>query len=208
MSKGIAKRWAMPVIVGLAAAAVIGLWLRSQRLPPEPISSSGGVALDIPSPTGTAYFLQRDARWAKDSIGGSGEPMSAVGCTVCAVAMAASQLGYDVTPKELNANLVQSGGYTRRGWLVWSAVSNATHGKVHVRVPSGLTHAEIDQSLQSGSIPVVKFYLPGHIPHWVPIVGKAGTEYLVKDPLDEKKQIRALSEKTTAVVSVRYVEKR
>jgi hypothetical protein len=199
---------AIPVIVGLTTVAVIGLWLWSRRLPPEPIPSSGGVALDLPAPDGTAYFLQGDLRWAEDSIGGSGEPLSAVGCTVCAVAMAASQLGYDITPKELNAKLVQSAGYTERGWLIWSAVGSATHDKVHVRVPSGLTHAEIDQSLQSGSIPIVKFYLSGGIPHWVPIVGKAGTEYLIKDPLDEKKQVVALSKKATAVVSVRYVEKR
>ena len=128
----------------------------------------------------SVYFLQADPRWGNDVVGGSGESLSAVGCTICAVAMAAGSLGYDVTPGELNARLVRADGYTSRGWLIWSKVS----------------------------IPVVRFFLPGGIPHWVAIVGKSGKEYLVKDPLDSTKQIVTLSRKTKTIVSVRYVEKR
>jgi len=122
--------------------------------------------------------------------------------------MASSQLGYDITPKELNANLIQASGYTERGWLIWSTVSTATQGEISVRVPSTLTHLEIDQALESGSIPVVKFYLLPGVTHWVPIVGKDGTEYLIKDPLDAEKRVVPLSEKAATIASVRYVEKR
>lgn len=174
----------------------------------EPIASSGGVDLELPVAPGGAYFLQWDARWAADTVGGSDEPLSRVGCTVCSVAMAASDLGYDIDPKELNARLVREGGYTDRGWLIWGKVTEATEGRIGVEVCDSPTHEGMDACLQAGNIPVVKFFLGGGVPHWVAVVGKSGQDYLVKDPAVAAKKVVKLSDRTKAIVSVRYVQKR
>ena len=209
MNKKLTKRLILSGTFVLIAVCIAVMWLHSHRVSDiTPIASTGGAMLELPAREDKAYFLQADPQWGGNAIGGSGEPLSAVGCTISAVAMAAGNLGYDVNPGELNARLIRDGGYTNRGWLIWSKVTGATEGKIVVRVPSQLTHAEIDQALRGGSIPVVKFFLSGGIPHWVPIVGKTGSEYLIKDSLDSNQRIVALSEKTNTIVSVRYVEKR
>jgi hypothetical protein len=206
MAKRTTKQLALLLVVGLAFCLI---WGRDRRrAAPEPIPSSGGAALDLPVASAGIHFLQGDSRWADDTIGGSGESLAAVGCTVCAVAMAASQLGCDMTPGELNAALVQCSGYTKHGWIIWSKVSPASQDRIRVRVPARLTHAEIDQSLQAGGVPIVKFYLPSGISHWVPIVGKDGTDYLIRDSMDLETQVVPLTKRTAAIASVRYVEKR
>ena len=206
MAKRTTKQLVLLLVVGLAFCLI--WWRDRRRAAPEPIPSSGGAALHLPAASDGAHFLQGDPRWASDAIGGSCEPLAAVGCTVYAVAMGASQLGCEMTPKELNANLVQGSGYTRQGWIIWSKVRPASQDRIRVRVPARLTHAEIDQSLQAGGVPIVKFYLPSGISHWVPIVGKDGTDYLIRDSMDLETQVVPLTKRTAAIASVRYVEKR
>ncbi len=197
------------VVIGLIVLAVVGIWhFSSKPKTVTPIPSSGGALIDITPQDNGAYFLQTDSRWANDPLGGSGESFSSVGCTICSIAMAASCLGYEITPKVLNSRLTQNNGYTSRGWVIWAKITDATEGRISVRVPSRLTHSDIDQALRAGSIPVVKFFLPGGIPHWVSVVGKKGNEYLVKDPLDSMKKIEPLSKKTNEIMSVRYIRKR
>ncbi len=200
---------AVVAVVSLLILVGSGIWFRFRRAPDiPPMASTGGVDLDISPSSDETHYLQADPRWASDAIGGSGERLSAVGCTICSVAMGAKHLGYDITPQQLNSKLIGTGGYTDRGWVIWSKILDATDGRIAVRVPSRMTHADLDDAIRSGAVPVVKFYLPGHIPHWVAIVGKSGKEYLVRDPLDSAKRVSLLSDKTEKIVSVRYVEKR
>lgn len=203
------RRWGRLAVLCMLAALLAGYWVyrHQDAFLSEPIPSAGGAALDLPPSPGAAYFLQYDSRWGSDAIGGSGESLSAVGCAVCAVAMACSQLGFDVTPGELNAQLVQASGYTDQGLLIWDCVETATEGHVRIRVARRPSHVDLDKALQAGHVPVVKFYLAGGAPHWVPVVGKTGTEYLVKDSLDAQQRTAPLSEKTATIHSVRYVEK-
>jgi hypothetical protein len=201
-------------ILVLGTVALCGLaglcswWYTARGASPGRIASSGGAALDLPGVSDGPYYLQFDAPWATDTIGGSGELLSQVGCTVCSLAMASSDLGYEINPKEMNARLIHAGGYTSRGWIIWSKVSECTEGKVGVRVSSSPTHEDMDKSLQTGNIPIVKFFLPGGMPHWVAVVGKNGKEYLIKDPLLSSKKVVKLSDRTKSIVAVRYVEKR
>jgi hypothetical protein len=186
----------------------IAIWVYSQHtFQNAPIASIGGESLELSVKESNDYFLQTDPRWSNDAIGGSGELLSSVGCTISAVAMASVSLGYSIDPGELNKRLINIDGYTKRGWLIWEKIEEATFGEISVRVPSDLQYQEIDQALMEGSIPIVKYYLPNGISHWVVIVGKSGREYLTKDSLDSNKQITALSKKTEKVVSVRYVKK-
>jgi hypothetical protein len=203
------KRRLFIVAVSLMAVAGAVVFLHSRRMQDIiPINSSGGSIIDIPASEEGVFYLQGDPRWATDTVGGSKETLSAVGCTICSVAMAAEILGYNVTPKELNAALIEKGGYTGRGWLIWSKVKQATNGKIIVEVPSRLLHSDIEKELLSGSIPVVKFYLSAGIPHWVTIVGKSRGEYLVRDPLNKALKVKVLSDMAEQIVSVRYVTKR
>ncbi|QQL46001.1 cysteine peptidase family C39 domain-containing protein [Sulfuriroseicoccus oceanibius] len=206
MSRSLRKKLAIASAIGLTSLAAVAIWIQTRPATPTgSISSSGGISLDLPAATDGAYYLQNDPQWGADKIGGSGEPMASVGCTICAVAMAAEQLGYPITPQQLNASLIENNGFTERGWLIWSAVGKVTNGKIQVTVPRGLTHAELDSALQNGKVPVVRYTMPSGYPHWVPIVGKSGKEYLVKDPLDAELKISKLSDKADLIHSVRYV---
>ncbi len=117
MDKKLGKKWMLAIMIGFAAFVATGIWLYFHRTTGiEPIQSSGGADINLPPPAGGAYYLQADPRWSSDVIGGSGESLSSVGCTICAVAMAASYLGYEITPKDLNARLIHYGG-VHKPWL-------------------------------------------------------------------------------------------
>jgi hypothetical protein len=83
----------------------------------------------------------------------------------------------------LNARLGEVGGYTGRGWLIWSKVAQATGGAVRVDVFPDPTHSGIDACFSDGAYPVVKIRLGRVVPHWVMLVGRKDGEYLMRDPL-------------------------
>ena len=154
------------LVAGLAARHHFG---RTPRI--DPVSSSGGRSLSIPAKPDTAHFLQTDPRWADDRIGGSEQPIAAVGCTICticticSIAMAASRLGVEITPKNLNARLIHAKGYTDRGWVIWREGETASDKRIAVRVSNRLTHADIDDALEAGRVLVAKFFLPNGVQH-------------------------------------------
>ena len=169
------------------------------------IPSYGGsdMKISLPKPY---HFLHEDARWADEAIGGSNQKIRRVGCTLCSLSMALYGLGEHTNPKELNIILKENGGYTSRGWLVWKTI-NKVYPNLTVDTVTQPSLKIIDDSLQSKQYPIVKFYLPGDIPHWVTIVGKDGTEYIVLDPLNLDGE-NYLSKLTTHIYSVRLVRKR
>lgn len=151
------------------------------------------------------FYSQNDPRWDKETIGGSSEKIANVGCTLCSVAMAITGLGSEMTPKELNAALKEHGGYTDEGWLIWDAVSDANPA-VTVSVASQMDHPLLDGALRDGAYPIVKFWLPSGVPHWVVIIGKEGQEYLVLDPLQDASAV-PLSSRTQKIEAIRLVRK-
>ncbi len=80
----------------------------------------------------TTHYRQRDSRWEKETLGGLGESMAPVGCTVCSLAMALDFYGVKQTPQELNDFLKRNDGYTVRGWLKWDSVSKVSNGQVTI----------------------------------------------------------------------------
>jgi len=192
-------------VCGVVFLLGVGLW--AKRALPErwnAIPATGGEAFSMAA-ISTPHYLQRDARWENDTIGGTSERLARVGCTVCSLAMALDHYGARTTPKELNDFLKQNEGYTIRGWLRWNSVSNFTAGKIWMGYIGKPSHARIDQALKDGQPVIGKIFINGIIPHWVLIVGKEQLDYLMRDPLDEAKTIKRLSEYRSKIYALRIL---
>lgn len=154
-------------------------------------------------------FRQDERGWAYEPLGHTRQTMREYGCTVTSVANAITNYDRDyMTPKILNNNLIKARGYTDRGWLKWSAISQATNGKYAARVFSGGNpEAQIDGCLANNEYPVVKIMLRGEVQHWVLVVGRKNGEYMVRDPLegDRAEHPIPLSSRAKRVHSVRCI---
>jgi hypothetical protein len=197
------KRIVVVALVALAVAAAAAWYLRGRNSPP--IAATGGQSFTNFAAIQTPFYLQRDARWKDETIG-SGETLGKVGCTVSSLAMALDRYGVSFTPKSLNDALKANDGYTRRGWLQWIAVTKVSEGKAQVAVLSAPTHGDMDAALQAGEPILAKVFINRVIPHWVLVVGKDGQEYLMRDPLNERKDLEHLSKYGSDVYGVRIVK--
>jgi hypothetical protein len=194
----------IPLLIILAVLGMAAWQLRERNSPP--ISAQGGepfqsfVALETPS------YQQNDDRWKDEKIGGSGEKLGDVGCAICSLAMALDHFGIHYTPKELNDQLKANDGYTWRGWLKWQAISTITDNKITVEAVRKPSHADIDAALKSHYPVVVKLLINRTIPHWVLVVGKQGTNYLMRDPLGDGHSLESLSKYDSDIFGVRIVK--
>jgi hypothetical protein len=187
----------------LAALAAGAFWyLRGRNSPP--IAAAGGAPFTNFVAIETPFYLQRDERWKNDTIR-SGETLAKVGCTVSSLAMALEHYGASFTPGTLNEALNANGGYTRRGWLQWGAVTKLSGGKASVEVLAKPTHREIDSALMAHQPVLAKVFINRVIPHWVLIVGKDGRDYLMRDPLNDGKTLEKLSKYGSDIYGVRIV---
>jgi ABC-type bacteriocin/lantibiotic exporter with double-glycine peptidase domain len=172
-----------------------------------PIPATGGESFTLRVDRPPTHFLQTDPRWANETVGGSEEAVASVGCTLCSLAMALNRVGVELDPATLNSALKAHHGYNERGWLLWSAVTPASGNRARAHYYSRFDHGTIDQAMRDRCLPVVKFFLPGGVSHWVVVVGKSGTDYLVRDPLDEAGVPVALSKLTAEIHGLRCVER-
>jgi hypothetical protein len=182
------SRMRRPIVILSCSAFVIvalvslGVFLK-RTTSPVVIATTGGEPLQI-APLKTPHFMQTDPGWAKEQIGGSREPLSKVGCTICCVAMVLNAYGVELTPHELNEALKQADGYTKDGLLKWDSVARVSNGKVRAAYIGAPNTIEIENALRNGQPVIAKVMLRNIVQHWVLIVGKNGTEYLVRDPLN------------------------
>jgi hypothetical protein len=203
------RRFAVALLlISLFAAGGYFAYRHSRSRSPTSIAAQGGRPLSILLPVVRPHFLQRDAQWSEDRIGGSAESLGRVGCTICSVATAARSLGEPIHPGELNRQLVSAGGYTSEGWLIWSAIAQAFGNRIEAAVFNQATHADIDHALERGEFPIVKFFLPLNIPHWAVVVGKQHLDYLIHDPLVSEASPIPLSSRTSSIQSVRVIRRR
>lgn len=140
-------------------------------------------------------------------IGGSGEPLSAVGCAVCCVSMAFAQAGVDLDPKRLNAELRKRGGYTSKGWLKWEVAAALASNGLAFDIPERPTHAAIDDAVSAGRPVLARILLWDAVPHWVLVVGREQGEYLVKNPLCKDRKIQRLGELSGKIEAIRIVRR-
>lgn len=193
------------LLVGLAVLLAGLFFARRFKEQLFAISARGGQSFTMPA-LPTPHYHQRDARWADERIGGFGESMAHVGCTVCSLAMALDYYGAKTTPKELNEFLKANEGYNPRGWLRWNAVDKVSGGKVTMDYLGRPTHAVIDRALQNRQPVLAKVYINAVIPHWVLIVGKDGGEYLMRDPLGAENAIDRVSDYKSKIYAVRILK--
>lgn len=154
------------------------------------------------------YYLQTDPEWKDEAVGGSREPLANVGCTVCCVSMAFSQLGTPVDPKMLNAELKGRNGYTKSGLLKWDVAAAASGNAIAFDLPGKPSHAAIDAAVQSGNPVIAKILLWESVPHWVLIVGKEGDDYLVKNPLCQERTFQKLSAVSATIQAIRIARRK
>lgn len=160
--------------------AVAGWW---RHAVPDPIPSRGGRALQL-RVAAVPFFRQGDPRWGGEQVGGSREPLAAVGCTVSCVAMALAQAGIPMDPGSLNQLLLAQGGYTASGLLRWRGLAAGFTPPLQVTFPDN-DHGVMDDWLGRGVPVLARIRLGGGegAVHWVLVVGKEGSDYLVHDPL-------------------------
>ena len=196
------------LVVGIAGLLGILalLFLRSRGWNSNAIASRGGEAFAHFPGIETPDYLQHDRAWEADRIGGTGETLGRVGCTVCCLAMGLAHFGIQKTPGELNEWLKTHEGYSPRGWLRWETVSKLSDGKVYVDFRAPLNHGTIDFALKARQPVLAKVFINRVITHWVLIIGKEGTEYVVKDPLGGAKKPELLSRYSSGVHAIRILK--
>jgi len=202
------RRWPVIALIVLVMAATGCVVLRTcwARFSPS-ISATGGKELHIRLSDSGKTLLQKDKRWAHEQLGPSDCTLGSHGCLVTSVAMACSNLGVKLTPKELNERLKKNDGFLPQGWVVWNAIPKVTDQRLTAEYHSVTKHAVMDEALERGAYPVVKYFLIGGIQHWCVIVGKEGREYLARDPLRDDARPVKLSELTAKIYAVRVIKK-
>lgn len=207
MKVTVKKRYLLLGLLGIAVlAGGVFYAARTRSISDQPIASSGG-SLDINVQIdGLPYWLQNDPAWGNELIGGSNESMAGAGCTVTCVAMALSSLGYQATPLDLCRELKTRNGFTQQGYVIWGKIGELTGGAIGVEFPA-LTHDALDDSLRAGRPVITKIMLGRGIPHWVLLVGKQGSEYLVMDPLNVDKTLVRLSSRSAQIYAIRVLRR-
>ena len=152
------------------------------------------------------FYNQRDEKWKDIPLGKTNESVGKVGCLISSIGMNLSYMEMKMNPKVINEKLTAIDGYTSRGWLIWSKLSEITEGKVSVEFPK-LSHEKIEEYLLKGKPVLAKVLIHRIIPHWVLIVGKKDGEYLMLDPLTEGKPSN-VSGYGNYLYSIRVLEKR
>jgi hypothetical protein len=194
------------VTVGIVAALAAWWFLPGRRAEVRlsPFSSRAVDRFCLPeAPT----YLQTDPRWSSVRVGGSGEPIRWVGCTLCCLSMALGQYGIILDPPALNTKLRNSHGYTYRGWIRWNAFERVSGGKLRVELPVRPTTQNIDDALAKGDPVLVKVILHSGAQHWVLLVGRDQTDYLIKNPLGDGKTLDKLSSLGSDILAVRLIKR-
>lgn len=121
-------------------------------------------------------------------MGGSGATLEAEGCLVTATAMALTNLGFKMSPGDLNHRLKQQKAYTSGGLLVWSGIDKVTGGGATARFYNEVNEDIIGSCMRDGFYPLARFILPSGRTHWAMILHKSHLGYHMRDPLHPSSQ--------------------
>lgn len=169
------------------------------------IPAKGGRELHVGKGDKHSLLLQKDPRWANEPLGPTQLTLGTHGCVITSAAMACTCLDVPLTPKELNERLNQHDGFLPNGWMVWSALPRVTENRLTASYHTIPAHRWIDDALESGECPIVKFCLSKGTSHWCLVVGKDGLDYLVHDPLRDEQEPLKLATLTKRIRAVRVI---
>ncbi len=203
-----AKRFIFLIAIVVMVPGVISAWwfLPGRRTDVR-LSSTSREAVPRSALPVDPIHLQADPLWASEKIGGSGEAMRRVGCTICCLSMALTHHGIPVDPMDLNEKLKEANGFTSRGWVIWDAVRRVSDGTVSIVIPEIPTNEDIEGALDEGNPVLVKVLLKSGVHHWVLLVGRDQQEYLMKDPLGDGTSLGRLSSIGSDILAVRIAMK-
>lgn len=133
---------------------------------------------------------QQDPRWSKVKLGISSSTIGSMGCLLTSVTMDMNYFGKANTPITMNEMFIHNGGYQRGNLFVWGVInklySDITLHKYITKIPAPLE--ELESALRSGMPAIVQVdfnpYTTAMDQHWVVIIGKQGSSYMMIDPID------------------------
>ncbi len=145
------------------------------------------------------YYSQRDALWGNIGMGGSEYSVAEYGCLISSVSMIASHYGKDIKPVDIA--VVSSAFQVKTGYLRHSFSVKG----VDVQL-SAVSKNLLDSELAAGR-PVIAGLYSGP-DHFIVIVKKEGSEYIMHDPFMENGSYRPLTDKypVSAITSLRLVK--
>ncbi len=186
--------------LGVATLLVLGACSTTAPVTRAPAQSQSG--LHLPD---KVQFLQTDKRWARQTLGGSGESLESDGCLVTAAAMALVNLGFQTDPGDLAYRLKAYGGFNSRGWLIWSGLEKATSGKAKTVFYDRKDDAAVRSCLSAGYYPLVRFNLKSSRTHWAMVVRESKQGFLIRDPMVNSNTPIPLSSRTKTIDAVRCI---
>ena len=186
--------------LGVATLLVLGACSTTAPVTRAPAQSQSG--LHLPD---KVQFLQTDKRWARQTLGGSGESLESDGCLVTAAAMALVNLGFQTDPGDLAYRLKAYGGFNSRGWLIWSGLEKATSGKAKTVFYDRKDDAAVRSCLAAGYYPLVRFNLKSSRTHWAMVVRESKQGFLIRDPMVNSNTPITLSSRTKTIDAVRCI---
>ncbi len=139
------------------------------------------------------YFLQNDTLWGSQKIGRSPYLMGASGCLVADVAAVINVLGEKVTPLSINRRFTEKNVFNDQGEIIWGKIATV-FPDITYELRDYVSSGTIESDLAAGHLPMVKvnYHKLGKA-HWVVIVGATENDFLVMDPLYQKKEYLPLS---------------
>lgn len=150
-------------------------------------------------------YLQTDSRWARQTLGGSGESLEGYGCLVTAAAMALNNLGFRTDPGDLVNRLKANGGFTKNGLLVWSSLEKITGDRAETLFYRRKDDEVVRRCLAAGYYPLVKFDLPSRRTHWAMVVMETDRGFYVRDPMVASSIPIPLTSRARGIDAVRCV---
>ncbi len=119
------------------------------------------------------YYNQRDTAWGSDSLNGTKYNLASDGCLITAMAMMMTHYGYrNVTPVTINSNPSNFAAYYP-AYLLFTIHAD---GVAATRISS-----YINSTLATGNPVVVGLHAYGGT-HYVVLVARQGSDYIMKDP--------------------------
>ena len=86
-------------------------------------------------------------------------------------------------------------------------MAKVSEGQASIHLLDKPRHVDLDAALLAGQPVLVKVFIDKIIPHWVLVAGKEGTNYWMRDPLNETKVLEPLSKYGSDIFGVRIVKR-